>query len=506
VASSYFLLAATAIYSLASVPVALHYLDDTKRFGLWIVMGTLVGYLNLIDAGMTAAVARLLIDHKDDRNGGSYGSLIKTSWLVSTLQGAIIFVIGLSLAGVFARLLVKTEALRPEFIQLVNWQCGVVALTFATRMFNLVLNAHQRMDLANYIGAGGLAVNFAAQWIFFKFGFGLLSLALGSLVAAAVTVAGQALACTTLKLLPDARHWGRVSRRHFSEMFNYSKDVFLVSVGNQLIMTSQILVITSTLGEASAAVWGVGLRVFNLLNQVIWRLSDVSGAALAEMLVRGEVNRLRERYRSLAILSFSFAGWLAVSFALCNSLFITLWTQDKIHWPASNDWLLAGWMIIMTITQCHNKLVLLTKKIGAMRYIYFMEGVVFVMVSCLVARRGGLPAIIGSSIVCSAIFSGAYGVWRVSCFFDFSLREVALGWLRPMGTVWLFYLPAAVLAGYLADSLPPIIRLGISAALAGSVGFCFFLRYGIPAMFQKELLLRVPVKVSFPLKHIFLSH
>ncbi|NBX60543.1 MAG: hypothetical protein EBT62_08785, partial [Opitutaceae bacterium] len=132
VASSYVLLAATAVYSLASVPMALHYLD-TPRFGLWMVMGTLVGYLSLIDAGMTGAAARLLIDHKDDRAGGGYGSLIKTGWLVSTVQGAIIFIIGLIFAGTFADLLVIDVALQPEFIQLIHWQCGVVAFMFATR-------------------------------------------------------------------------------------------------------------------------------------------------------------------------------------------------------------------------------------------------------------------------------------------------------------------------------------------------------------------------------------
>jgi len=104
VASSYVQLAATAFYSLASVPVALHYLD-TQRFGLWVVVGTLMGYLNLIDAGMTGSSLRLLVDHKDERQGGNYGSFIKTSCLVSTLQGGIILIIGLALAGTFARLL-----------------------------------------------------------------------------------------------------------------------------------------------------------------------------------------------------------------------------------------------------------------------------------------------------------------------------------------------------------------------------------------------------------------
>jgi O-antigen/teichoic acid export membrane protein len=315
VLSSYVLLAATAVYSLASVPVALHYLD-TQRFGLWIIMSTLVAYVSLIDAGMTSATARLLIDHKDNRNGGNYGGLIQTGWLVSSLQGAIIFVIGLSLAGTFARLLVDKPALQPEFIRLVNWQCGTVALMFATRMFNLVLNAHQRMDLANYIGVIGLLINFVAQWIFFHLGFGVLSLALGALVSVVVSVAVSALACAFLKLLPQASGWSRVSWRHFLELFDYGKDVFLVAIGAQLIMTSQIIVIDRLLGLEVVAVWGIGLRVFNLLNQVIWRVSDMSGAAFSEMHARGEFVRLRDRYRSLAVLTFSLAGWAAVSFGL----------------------------------------------------------------------------------------------------------------------------------------------------------------------------------------------
>lgn len=504
VVSSYVLLAATAFYSLASVPVALHYLD-LERFGLWVVIGALMGYLGLIDAGMTSAVARLLIDHKDDRNGGNYGSLIKTGWLVSTLQGIIIFVIGLLLAGTFARLLGYSAALQPEFIRLVNWQCGVVALMFATRMLGLVLNAHQRMDLANYIGVGGLVVNFAAQWIFFHFDFGVLSLALGSLVSTLMMLVLQAQACAVLKLLPRAGGWGRVSWRHFKELFNYGKDVFLVGVGTQLIMTSQIIVITRMLGPHAVAVWGVGVRVFSLLNQVIWRISDMSMAAFAEMLARGEIARLRDRYRSLAILSFSFAGWAAVSFALCNSLFIPILTHGKIHWPAENDWLLAIWMILSAVVHCHNCFVLMTKRVGFMRYVFFLEGVIFVAMSFLVARWGGLPAIIGSSILCSTVFSCAYGIWRISRFFEIPFGEVAWGWLRPMCKVLLFYLPAAGLTWWLLVPASGLTRLGVNALLAGSLGVYLFLRFGIPGPFQDELLRRVPMRAVPILKRVFLQ-
>ena len=229
----------------------------------------------------------------------------------------------------------------------------------------------------------------------------------------------------------------------------------------------------------------------------------MSGSALAEMLARGELARLRDRYRSLATLTFSLAGWAAVSFALCNSLFVTLWMHGTIQWPVLNDWLLAVWMILFAVVHCHNCFALLTKQVGFMRYVYFIEGITFVAASFLVARWGGLAAIIVCSVLCSTAFSGAYGVWRISRFFKISYPEVALGWLRPMGTMLLLYLPAAWLVWRLFGSAGTVIQLAAHAALAGSLGIYLFLRFGIPGSFQTELLGRVPGKAAPLLKRIF---
>jgi O-antigen/teichoic acid export membrane protein len=270
-------------------------------------------------------------------------------------------------------------------------------------------------------------------------------------------------------------------------------------------MASQSIIITRLLGLKATAAWSVGTKTFNLISQAIWRISDMSGSAFAEMMVRGEIARLRERYRAVVILTASLGGFAAVSFALCNSLFIPLWLNSEIAWPLTNDMLLGIWMIVLAVLHCHSGFVLLTKKVGFMRCVYFVEGIVFVTLALLVAHWGGLPAIITCSIVCSTCFSGAYGVWRISHYFKLSLREVAWGWLGPMMKVLLFYLPVAILTwwGLLLLLLPAITRLGVNVMVAGSVGFYLFLRYGITRAFQTELLARTPKSVSPILKRIF---
>jgi len=65
-ASGYAALASTVLVTLASVPLALHYLSK-EEFGLWALASQVAAYLSLIDAGMTGSLSRFLIDHKDHK-------------------------------------------------------------------------------------------------------------------------------------------------------------------------------------------------------------------------------------------------------------------------------------------------------------------------------------------------------------------------------------------------------------------------------------------------------
>ena len=492
VASGYVLLVATAVYSLASVPLALHYLSK-ERFALWALMSAIGGYLGLIDLGMSGSVARLLIDHKDERDGGTYGSLIKTGWLVMLTQGTLIFLLGFALAPALSGLLRIQPDLRMEFIQLLRWQSAALGMSFALRIFSHLLQAHQRMDVCNYSGITGLGLSFVSLWCFFHVNQGIFSLVWSAFLGSAGSAAVLWLSCRRLGIFPLGGAWGRVSWHHFQELFGYGKDLFLVAVGTQLIMASQTLIITRTLGLQAAALWSIGTKTFMLVSQLIWRISDFAGPAFCEMMVRGEQTILRERYRAVVILTASLSGFVAVTFILCNSPFVAVWTHGKFTWPPLNDVLLGVWMIVMALLHCHNSFVLLTKRIAFMRYVYFIEGLVFVSVALLVAKRGGLPAIIACSVVCSLLFSGAYGVWRISRYFGFPIRDVSFGWLAPMGRILAIFVPLAVVAWCGCRGIAqPLVRLSILALFSGSFGSCILLRYGLPVGFQRELIQRAP--------------
>lgn len=502
VASGYVMLAATAVFSLASVPVALHYLSK-EQFGLWALMFTMVGYLNLVDLGMSGSISRLLIDVKDDRDGGHYGSLIKTGWLVLMTQGLIVFAAGLVFAGLFARLMAIPANLQPDFVRLMNLYCGVVALGYATRIFSQLLTAHQRMDLVNYAGTLAPLVNFAVLWVFFYFGFGVISLVWAGLCSTLVNAAIQWIACGMWGFFPRRGGWGTSSWSQFKEIFNYGRDLFLVSLGTQVILSSQTMIVTRLLGLESATAWNVATRTFNLLLQAVWRVVSSPLSAFSEMMVRGEQARLEHRYRGLVVLVASLSVFMGVSFALCNSLFVTVWTSGRIFWPPLNDLLLGVWLAVLCVQACHSNLIMTTKKIGFMRYVFFIEGAVYIVLAVLMVPVGGLPALIACSVFCSTLFSGMYGAWRVSRYFGCPFGEVAFRWLKHAGIVLLGFGLPALLCWWGTGRLEALPRLAIACALVSTLGLFMLLRFGVPADLQAELQKHAPARISLLLAKFF---
>jgi O-antigen/teichoic acid export membrane protein len=502
VLSGYANLAVTIVYSLASIPLALHYLTS-ERFGLWALMSTVGAYLTLVDFGMSGSVARLLIDHKDDQGGGNYGSLIKTGACVTLCQGLIAASAGFVLAPILAGLLKIPPNLQADFITLLRLQVAGLGFSFASKIFSHVLTAHQRMEITNYSAIAGLIVNFAVQWFLFRAGYGVFSLAWGVIGGVFINALICLAACFQFNLFPRSGTWGRVSWNYFQELFAYGKDLFLVSLGTQLIMASQTMIITRRLGLEAAAAWAVGTRAFTMVCQLIWRIIGFSMPAFSEMIVREERERLYTRFKDISVLSASCAGFCAITFAISNASFVHILSHKKIAWEMQNDVLLGIWMILLSVVSCHSNLVLATKRINTMRYIYFLEGAAFIVSAWITARWGGFSAIVASSIVCTSVFSFSYGIRRSSQYFAIPIREILIQWLTPMYRVMCLFGPIAVLLCLLTQSLSDPVRLCILFCVSGTAGVAILFSQGLPGALKGELLSRVPKPVGGIIKRVF---
>ncbi|MGD0060333.1 MAG: oligosaccharide flippase family protein [Verrucomicrobiia bacterium] len=495
VTSGYAQLVASMLYQLASIPLALRFLSR-EEFGLWVLMTQIAGYLLLVDFGITSAVARLLINCKDQRDGGKYGSMLQTGWLVFVIQALIILFLGIGLSSQLMGALRISPAFHTTFPILIRWLCIFQALILITRVLPQVFYAHQRYDVVNYSAIAQQPVSFVILWISLRAGQGVYSYLWPLGVSWAMDMVILGTSCLRLGLLPRRGAWGRPSWLLFRELFDFGKDSFLVSVGLQLMMASQTFIITRNLGLSAAATWSICTKAYSLIYLLLWRIVDFSIPAFSEMITRGERDQLRRRWRDLTMFVGALAGVAAVVFAVCNQPFVTVWTHGRISWPVRNDVLLAGWIMANTLAHCHCSFVPATGTIGAMRYVYFIEGAVFVVLASLGSQVGGMTAIIAASIICTIGISGLYGIYHTAKYCQFPLREVAVSWQRPMARIVVLLAPVALVAWWLSRTWPPLAVFPFNAAIAGISGGYLLLRYGIPPTLQTDIFRSLPARVQ----------
>ncbi len=490
-ATSYLQLGVNVIYSLASVPLILHWLPKAE-FGLWAVLVQLMGYISLVDLGMTSAVARLLVDHKDQRGNDGYGSLIKTAFLVCLVQGIIIFGIIAIASPLLASVMKIPAEYVQTFINLMRLQGLITALSFTMRPLAQILYAHQRTDLSSLNDITSLMCQLVLLWVFLAEGMGIYSFVYAAACYALIGPGIMFWHCHRLGFFPRKNHKGRASWKIFQEMFAYGKDVFLMGLGFQLTMASQTIIVSRALGLEVAAAWSIGTKMFNLIIPLMARPFGAALPGLFEMLARGETGHLRDRFKDMVVLTASMGALLGVSFALCNSLFIHVWTDGKIIWSPLNDALLGGWVFLISLTTTHANFVTVTKQIGGMRYVFFLEGCCFVLLASLVGSRGGLPGVIATSLLCTTLFSGLYSLHRSRIYFQCGWLELIVDWARPTWQLTLVIVPLAVAAWFAGAGLPPLWRLALNGSLVVLVGGSLFFRLGLPLKLILDVSTRLP--------------
>ena len=223
--SGYLLLGANVLYTLLSIPLALHYLS-VREFGLWSLTSSIAGYLAMIDLGMNTSVARILIDKKDTREDGRYGAAIKTGVMVGLSQGAIVLLVGLVLLGVLPGWLQIAPEFSRSFFWLVLGQVILTTVAFPARIFGQVLYAWQRMDVSNYAQITQMFVWMITLWVGFAAGLGIYSLLLSLVTGFICSTTVSAIACYKLGLWPKTGEWGPPTRQQFNELFRYGADCF----------------------------------------------------------------------------------------------------------------------------------------------------------------------------------------------------------------------------------------------------------------------------------------
>jgi len=263
--SSYANLVLGIILSLVLTRVLLRNLG-TSTYGLWIVLLSIVGYLALLDVGVsTAAVQRVARMTADGDNEG-LANVIRTTSVFFTVSGAIAVAVTLCLAP-FLSSIVHLGPISGHVAGITLVLLGMmIAVKFVAAVPNAVLFGVGRSDRSQQIGLAGLFVTQIAQVVVVLAGAGLVGLGIVTLLGNLFSFAMNSL--LVRRITGHSVRAGRFQRHILTDLLRFGGRNTVIAISGMVSFSLDAVIIGVILPVAQVAPYDIALSTANLTRNL----------------------------------------------------------------------------------------------------------------------------------------------------------------------------------------------------------------------------------------------
>ncbi|HUA96645.1 MAG TPA: lipopolysaccharide biosynthesis protein [Acidimicrobiales bacterium] len=301
-ASNYALTAVLAAVALVTTPILTRHLGP-QRFGVWVFVGSVVTYVQLLDLGLggsvVATLARLSGQGAEDELEGT----LTTSFFLLVLLGVLALVVCGAAAEFLPRTLHLDPTLRGTTRDLLLLLGLDVAVSIPMDTFGCGLVALQRFDLLNATLVG-VALGQAVAWVVVMVAVGGGLIMLG-LVTIGISLAGQGVRYVLLRrLLPGLRITpAGFDRSRVRALASPAGWYALGDVITNFLDQASVLILGIVRNVTSSGLFAVGQKLATLGTQMGTAVSQPLFPHAAALVGQGDESTLGETTRSATVVS-----------------------------------------------------------------------------------------------------------------------------------------------------------------------------------------------------------
>lgn len=481
-------------------PFIVHHLGDT-RFGVWGLIGSVVGYLGLLDLGIRVAVTRFVAFHE------AKGDRAAVTRVVSTAMG--LFVAGAGFASILglalATILPHAMNIPPQFTREASIAFAIGGVTVGIALiggvYGGVIAGLQRLTLLNAMDLGSEVVRAVSVFVVLKSGGNLIALALIQLGCVTLRAVMYRVASWRLEPWLKVERSG-INRATLREIFNFSTYTMILHVSAIFIFSSDAVVIAAIMPVAQVTFFVIAgnltqavLRVLGGVSQAIYPLVSAR-QAVQGTLATGGILKTSMRLGALAILP------ILLTLLVRGPTFIGLWMGPSYTETAGHILrvLCLGLCFFTSyhiLTQTAMGLNLHKSMVPA----YVGEAVANVLLSIVLGLWWGVIGVAWGTTIPRLALSLGLGPWFARRTLRIPIHDFAMhAWARPLASMIPFALANAVVDGAwpAANLLAFFAQVALLLPLAGAGAWLLGLERGERALisgYVRRLLGRVPPPV-----------
>jgi len=315
-----FLFAALVSFFLS--PFVVHNLGDTA-YGVWVLLGSLVGYLGLLDLGVRGAVTRY-VAHFHATGDHDQSTRIASSGITLFVVSAFVAVlISLGAAVLVTQLFNVPAELVHEARTVILLGGLTIAASLIGGVYGGIVIGLERFDLDSTLEIVLTAFRAVAIVIALRFGFGLVALAVIHLAASAF----RALAAGMISrhLYPQLRIGFRAQWEHVRMLLSFSIFSSLIQLSGILIYYTDYVVIGIFLPVELVTFYAIAANLTDYARQVVGSLTRIVTPRASTVQASGGDAAVHDVVLSVARTATLITLPIALTFWLRGQSFIALW-------------------------------------------------------------------------------------------------------------------------------------------------------------------------------------
>lgn len=407
------------IVSLVTVPLTIGYLGK-EQYGLWVAVNSLVPWVSLLDMGLVAGLVIALSEaHGRDDPVAASGYFSTAFYALLTVSALSLAVLAILLPGVDWSGLFDV----PPAIPASTTRVGVaVALGFALLMLPLgtvaqACAAYQKSYW--WTAATALAALLSVAFLLASTQLGLsFAIVVGTTGGAGLLAALAGTGYLLSRQFPWLRpSTSRVSLRSIRRLLVSALPLYVLQIGGLLVNQSQRPLLANRAGLSTVAEYDLLMRLFVMSTTVITVGTASFIPAFRESHERGDVAWMRRTFWRLVAIRLTLAALLCVAFLLLGNPLLRIWLRRADFRFDLWVWLILC-ALVMSSAWVSSFLELMTvlDRIWPLVRVVFLQGLLTVGLTWVLAPRGGVLGAIVSitlpAVVVSGLMLPAMG-WRL---------------------------------------------------------------------------------------------
>ena len=343
--------AVAAVVSFMLSPFIVHRLGNSA-YGTWVLLGSFVGYLGLLDFGVRGAVTRFVANqHAAGDHRGASATVVAALRLFAGLA-----LVTMVIAGLLALLLDHLFRIPPDLLDaariVVLLGGGAVATSFVGGVFGGIIAGLHRFDFDGAVEIAITLLRAAAVVVALQAGYGLVALAVIQL-AASVLRGGLAFILVR-RLYPELSlrgvgSTGRVTR----QLLSFSLFSSLIQLSGLLIYYTDSIVIAAFLPIGVVTYYAIAASLTDYARQLVAAIGRVISPRTSAALATGGIEAVRAVVLSVGPAATLVTVPMALTFLIRGERFLDLWmgpaygppTDQVLHVLSFPVWLAGGRLV-----------------------------------------------------------------------------------------------------------------------------------------------------------------